>query len=168
MARHESELDINEDITFERRSWRFQEAGAAAMGVVVAAALAGFFGSGVLSDARAESADGGTEVEYQRYVRRRTPAEVRFRLKPGQERQGSLTLLVDAAYLRNFDVEKITPRPEDEVAGPGGVRYRFALAPGAEPANLTFEVRARGFGRSRGSVGVDGRPAAVLRQFIYP
>ena len=168
MTKHEAALDINENIAFERRCWRFQDAGAAAMGLFLAAALAGLFGAGALSDARLETADGGAVVEYQRFVRSRAPAELRFRPKPGQERDGFLTILIDAAYMSAFDIEKITPRPESEIAGSDGVRYRFAFAPGGEPATLSFEFRARGFGRSRGGIGVDGRPAAELRQVIYP
>lgn len=41
-----SRLEIHEDIAFERRYWRFQNAGTAAMGLLVAAALLGLLGSG--------------------------------------------------------------------------------------------------------------------------
>jgi hypothetical protein len=168
MGHRAAELEINEDIAFERREWRFQDAGAAAICLLLLAAIAGLFGSGAFSERRRTSADGGTTVEYQRYERLGAPAEVRVELRPGQARAGRLTLLVEAAYLGSFKIESITPRPEAELAGPDGVRYRFEVAESGEPSRVLFELRARKFGSARGGIGVDGRPAAVLRQFVYP
>lgn len=168
MGDHEEELDINEDIDFERRSWRVQDAGAAAIGFLMAAALAGLFGSGALSRAGGESADGGASADYQRFARSDARSEMILRLRPGQERDGLIAIRVDAAYLEAFEVERITPRPVGELAGADGIRYVFAVAPGLEPAILSFVLRARGFGPARGSIGVEGRPPVELKQFVYP
>lgn len=167
MPTHEG-LELKEDIAFERGVWRFQRAGAAGMGVFIAAALLGLFGAGAASTVRRRSADGGAAAEYQRFARRLAPTELRLELRADQPRDGKVTVLVDRGYLERFEIQKITPRPEAELAGPDGVRYRFAVAAGDEPSRIAFGLRGRRFGRARGFVGVDGRPAAPIRQFVYP
>lgn len=167
MPTHEG-LDVNEDLKFERGDWTFQKIGAAGMGLFIAAALAGAFGEGPAAKTRRASADGGTAVEYDGFARRQAPTNLKIELRADQARDGKVTLFLDRRYLDDFEVKDITPRPETEVAGPDGVRYRFAVASASEPARMTFELRARRFGRARGFAGVDGRPAAPIRQFVYP
>jgi len=167
MPTHEG-LDVNEDLKFERGDWTFQKIGAAGMGVFLAASLLGLFGAGAASAVRRRSADGGTTAEYQRFARRQAPTRLIVELRADQARDGKVTVLLDRRYLERFEVEKISPRPEAELAGPDGVRYRFAITESSEPSRVAFGLRGRGFGRARGFVGVDGRPAAPIRQFVYP
>ena len=61
--------ELDRHLPFQRREWRAQQIGWIALGLFLAAALAGLFGGGPLSSARASDPGGGLTVDYQRFVR---------------------------------------------------------------------------------------------------
>ena len=61
------DLEISQDLTFQRRSWIVQRVGWVMLALLILAALGGLFGPGPLSRARAGPHDGPLWVEYQRF-----------------------------------------------------------------------------------------------------
>jgi hypothetical protein len=62
-----SQLQIDEDLAFQRREWKIQRVGWGAMALVIIAALLGVFGTGPLSNATLERE--GLRLEYERFCR---------------------------------------------------------------------------------------------------
>ena len=68
------DLEIAQDMTFQRRSWAVQRVGWGVVAVTIGAALLGLLGSGPLSRSTAV-APGAFAVEYERFVRELVAAE---------------------------------------------------------------------------------------------
>ena len=96
-GRHGGNLQINEDIGFQRRVWRFQTAGRVVMALVVLAALLGLLGPRLLSNgASADSPQTGFGVkEYERFLRSMKATTLRIGLEPGAGTQGEARVWQD-------------------------------------------------------------------------
>jgi hypothetical protein len=140
-----------------RRGWVVQRVGWAAMVVLVAAGVAGFFGSGPASAGRAGAPR--LDVEYERFLRLDRPTELAFRVDGG----GPTELWLAEDYVHELKIEAISPEPRAVRAGRGRVVFEFDLS---GPTNVVFHVRPREVGWLAGQAGV-GAPLE-LRHFVYP
>ena len=75
-------LALDQDLDFQRRSWRLQRLGWSAMGVTVLAALLGLFGTGPLSSATVSSQDEALTLQYNRFWRVQSPMTLRLSVTP--------------------------------------------------------------------------------------
>lgn len=104
-------IQLDEDPDFQRRSWKVQRAGWAAMALSVAASLAGVFGGGPVSRERAESPDKVWSVEYERFVRRAADTELRYLFAAGAV-SDPIRLKLDKGYLGKMRLESAPwPKP---------------------------------------------------------
>lgn len=140
-----------------RRGWVMQRVGWAAMVALVAAGLAGVFGSGPASSGRAAAAR--LAVEYERFLRLDRETELAFRVDGG----GRTELWLAEDYARDLKIEAITPEPRAVRAGRGRVVFEFDLS---GPSDVVFHVRPRRAGRLAGQAGVEA--PLELRHFVYP
>src|SRR5688572_20039263 len=124
------ELDLAEDIAFERRSWVVQRIAWTIMSLILIAALLGLFGNGWLSKARMSIPGGALEIEYNRFVRFQAPGELRARISPSSTEENQAGLWVSREYLKSIELKQITPAPEREITTDEGVIYLFATAHG--------------------------------------
>jgi hypothetical protein len=167
-VRRVSELEIDQDLAYLRRSWRVQRAGWLGMGVVLVLALAGLFGSGPLSRHEV-SIPGLLHVEYQRFARYEAPQALTVRVDPAATQAGEVRLWVDRGYLEATRIETITPEPTRVEAAADRLVYVFAMNRPGEPATIAFALQAARFGPVAGRVGVEGAEATVtFRQLVYP
>src|SRR5688500_9157378 len=117
------DLEIDQDLDFNRRDTRFQRIGMGGMCVAALAAALVLTGSGPLSKAVAE----GTRerVEYSRFCRQGVDTYlVVEQPAPGAGVQKT-TITFEVSYLKKFEVRKITPEPESVVAEDRKLRYEF-------------------------------------------
>jgi hypothetical protein len=68
------------DLTFQHRQWMLERIIWTGMALLIALALLGLFGSGPLSWSTSEV--GTTHLEYERFLQRDAPAQLRFTLQP--------------------------------------------------------------------------------------
>lgn len=168
-VRRVSDLEINEDLGYQRRNWAAQRLGWAVMSAVVLAALLGLLGgSGPLSGAAAGGEGSPVSVEeYQRFVRYGAPTTLRLRLE-GASGEGRARVWLDRGYLEGYEVQRVTPQPEEVVAGPERITYVFDLAEGAERVVVVFDLQPDVVGPLEGRVGTGGGASLRFRQFAYP
>lgn len=160
-------LELGQDLPFQRWQWSAQRWGWLALVLVVVAALLGLLGSGPLSGTSAENADGSLRVEYDRFLRRGSPATLRVRLNPGPTPDGTVRLCLDEQYLRHVQILQITPRPEREEAGRERHRFVFRLAEGGPTdVSLHFEAAEAGPLSCRADLGAG--PAVEFGHLVYP
>lgn len=162
------DMDIAQDLTFQRRTWVVQRCGWAAMVVVTCAALLGYAGEGPSSDGVARSSDGAYEVVYQRYTRHRAPEAVRVVIAEGAVRGDEARVSFDRRYFDGVEVDSVVPEPDSVEVGGGSVVYVFELGEDAAPATILFSVLYDDIGRKRARVALDGHPPVSFSQFIYP
>lgn len=164
MGTSSDRLQLNEDLAFQHREWRFQRAGWWALTVFVAAALLGLFGGGPLSRTSAIATDGSLRVDYERFVRAGTVSRVVIHAPAATG--GTLQLHLDRVYVDALRIDHIVPEPSSIDVGPARVVLRFTSS-SAEPFTVTLDAEPLHAGRHATAVAVDGHAAVTIRQFAY-
>lgn len=166
MAPTAKRLQIDEDLSHQRREWRLERMGWAVMAVLLAAALLGLLGDGPMGRVRADGP--GASLEYDRLQRAAAPTEYRFAIDPALAVDGRVRLRFDETLLEEVELLSIVPEPEAVATGPGYVEYAFAVhGPGAR-APVSFRFQPTTFGRVSGRVTPVGGQPLALDQFVYP
>jgi hypothetical protein len=159
-------FEINEDIDFQRRVWRFERVGWALMGLIGLASLLGLLGPGLLSSA--ESGDDRLRIEYQRFHRHLSPAELTVHIGKAAVRDGAATLVLNPAFTDKFQIEGIVPQPAQWQLAGDGMHVRFLAADLGSPATVRCYLKPQGYGPAAVEIGLGGAAPMSLRQFIYP
>jgi hypothetical protein len=153
--------ELDRHLAFQRREWRAQQIGWIALVVFLAAALAGLFGSGPLSSARASDSGGGLAVDYQRFVRAGAAQRLQFEIEtPGA---GPVELRLSRRYLDAVRVEHVLPQPDSTTAT--GEWTTFVFAPGTRA--VTLDGEPLGPGRLVLSAATGAGASLALWQLAY-
>lgn len=163
MKKHRGELDIDEDIKLESSNWKVQRVAWVLMALFVLAALLGFTGDGSLNDFNTKTAKTeGLEVEYERFMRRDAPAEIKLKIPV---RQQELTLQFSQDFYEKLHVEQVVPEPTEVYTHEQGITYRFAAT--QAPTSVTFYFKPKGMGRMHLEVSTQTSRLSIS-QFIHP
>lgn len=160
------DLELAQDLAFQRRTWKIQRIGWAVMVLFILLALAGFMGEGPKSKAVAGELDEGIRVEYERFSRQNAPQTLRIEVSGLAVQDGKVSLWIDEGYLTNMEIQTLLPEPESVEASPGRHTFEFSAQEGN--ASFTFLVSPQGIGWHKGVVGVEGVSQVPIRQFVYP
>jgi hypothetical protein len=167
-------LQLDEDLEFERRSWRAQRVGWLVIVLLLVAAALGFFGSGPFSK-RSAAIPGLMRVEYQRFGRYQTPETLTIRLEPQATAGGVVRLGIARRFLNHSKVESIVPAPDRVEASDNRLVYVFPLVQPGLPLVVMFRLQPEQFGSIRGRITLpagpdpaDAGPSIGFRQFVYP
>ncbi len=163
MKKHNQELDIDEDLVLERRTWAFERTGWLFMLLFVLAALLGFTGRGgiaTINDQTAGSKAAGIEVKYERFLRREAPANLQVRLY-GQENQ----VRFSKEFYEKVRVEQVVPEPELVHVTDESIIYTFEKE--AEQALLAFYLKPQKSGSLHITIA-NSNTQLNLSQFVYP
>jgi hypothetical protein len=162
-------LDLDEDMSFQERTWTIQRIGWWVMALVVLAALAGLFATGPLSRAETSDPAGVLRVEYGRFLRSMAPSTLRLHVgKPLTPFDNAVPIRVSGPLAKAIKPEAITPEPIHAKAMSSGVEYVFALAEPGKAASIRFDFVTEGIGPIHAEIGIAGREPARISMFIYP
>ena len=153
--------ELDRHLPFQRREWRAQQIGWIALGLFLAAALAGLFGRGPLSSARAADPRGGLAVEYERFVRAGAAQRLLFAIDAPAARPVELRL--SRRYLDAVRVEHVLPQPNSTTATPEWTTFVFA--PGTRV--VAVDAEPLGPGRVTLSAATGTGAALSLWQLAY-
>ena len=153
--------ELDRHLPFQRCEWRAQQIGWIALGLFLGAALAGLFGSGPLSSARASDPGGGLAVNYQRFVRAGAGQRLLFEIDTPAA--GPVELRLSRAYLDAIRVEHVLPPPASTTAA--GEWTTFVFTPGTRA--VTVDGEARGPGRLLLSAATGAGASVALWQLAY-
>jgi hypothetical protein len=145
-----------------RRGWVIERIGWAAMAVVIAAAAAGAFGRGWVSETQA--AGEGLTVRYSRLSRAHMPDELAVDWRPRAE---EAVLWFARSYLDEFEIREIRPPPVAVAGGPERVYYTFRALDATAPMSVRFTLQASRGGTLRGELGTSDS-AVAIRQLVFP
>jgi hypothetical protein len=164
-ARPVGDLQIDQDLTYQRWEWRTERAGWVLMGLVAAAGLLGLIGPGPLSQTTAGAEDGSLTVGYERFLHHHSPSQLRLRLAAGDS--DVVGVRFPNSYLSQVKFEKVMPEPVEVRTEGADQTYWFRRTPGsALEVTVHFEPEERG--RLHGAVGLVGGVALRFDQFVYP
>ena len=159
------DLVIDQDLDFQRRSWRMQRIGQILIGLFVLGGLLGLFGRGWLSQREVE--EGPLRVEHPRFLRLEAPDSLTVRITPNGDASGPVELWLDDSLAELFEIREISPAPVAQSVRDGRPTYRFDLT-GDAPANIRFRFVPRGWGWRPARIGLADGPEVELKQFVYP
>jgi hypothetical protein len=161
-ARELAEFQAEEK--FHRREWLVQRIAWGLLILVIAAGLAGLFGSGPLSKRTMATASGTIEID--RFARRRASEE--WRIQPIQAAQegSQLELRISSSFLERYEIAAIVPEPASTTLDGSDVVFVFD-APAAR-GTVAFHVEPEHIGRSEGSFVLNDSEPLLIRQFVYP
>ncbi len=157
------DLEIGQDLDFQRRSWRVQRGAWLAMLLIVIAALLGLFGGeGVLNQAVLGDSGDALRVEYHQFDRVLDQTHLRL------EVSGAGRLWIANSYLEHLLIEAIVPEPVQMIAGDERTTLVFELAEAEPFGAVVIYYKPQRVGLVSGQIGVDGGVTYAFQQFIYP
>jgi hypothetical protein len=158
-------MDIDQDLDFQRTSWKVQRVSWIAMLLIALAGLFGLFGNGPLANATAGDAQTLT-VDYQRLVR--LSADEKLAITPGKTAIGSIvSIWLDREWISRHEVRGIVPEPESTSVAADRVTYHFRTNP-QFTSRIEFDLETMAMGSIRGRVGIVGGSTVEFSQFSYP
>lgn len=170
-SRRPGGIDIDEDLEFQHRMWRFERVGWCGIAAILVAAVIGLFGHGPLSRATVDVPDSaqperGFMLHYDRFGRAHSESQFVFSRPAGPLGDGTFSLWLSDEYLKSVEVLRITPDPVSQELVSDGVRYRFGYHDG--PQRLTFRFKAERGGLLSGAFRLNDGPPAHFRQWLAP
>lgn len=162
-----SNLQIDEDLALQERTWIVERIAWGVLGALVIAALAGLFGGGWLANARAATEDGRLSVEFDRFWRIESPTDLRLMVTPA-EAEERMRVWLAREYVEAVRISGVTPRPERVEAGADRLVFEFALTAPGERTTVIFRIEPDRAWRVHGRAGIDGGDEVSFGQFIYP
>ncbi len=163
------DIQVSQDLVFQRRMWVAQRVGWIGMLVVGILALVGYVGHGPLTGGMVGSAATGLEIDYARFARHRADTQLVFTVHPRAIENEQATISINAEYLEGVQVVGTLPQEPDTVSvGPHWVTYTFQVGDATQPVRIVFDIEPvkNGLRTLEARVGA-GEPLRV-RQFIYP
>jgi hypothetical protein len=170
-----TDLEINEDLEYQRRAWRFQRIGWIVIALVLVGGLLGLFGRGPLSRSVATDRGNRLAVEYDRIARYDSPFRLVIQFHPSPqssqtaspESSQTVRLWIDRQYAKSLKIEEITPEADRAELTGDGVVYIFRVTP-SQPSTVTLTGTMQGLGWVEGRLGADPSDAVIFRQFVLP
>ncbi|MEJ8757331.1 hypothetical protein WG947_10010 [Pontibacter sp. H259] len=167
MKKHNGELEIDEDLKLEHRTWTVQRVSWGVMLLLVLAALLGFTGRGGLpgiSTIKETSASQTIELEYQRFLRSETVDELSVKLK--DLKTTAPTLYFSKDFVERMQVEQIVPEPEKVETGPDGITYTFSTT--QAESHIVFYTKPLEIGNLQVTMRGPDNSTINFSQFVYP
>ena len=160
------DIQVNEDLSFLRKEWRFQRIGWILMLLFVLLGISGALGRGPLSKV-SEGDENSLAVSYEGIIRH--GADTQLEIVAGRAlRSDTLRLYVTAGYLKAFEVRNIIPEPiSSGIRGPY-VYYDFLRDPRAQSSGITFHMTPERYWGRRARVFTSGAAPLHVHQFTLP
>jgi hypothetical protein len=159
------EMELKQDLAFQRREWTVQRIGWWALTAFVGAAVLGVFGGGPLSRARVGGPGAPLWIEYERFARVGTTTRLYVHLGAGGEPDDEVR--VSRAYFEQIRVEGLIPEPARVIVEPHDVRLFFDHPPGAGERAIVFDVQPLRAGRHSIRIGTGRQPGHTFTQIAY-
>lgn len=162
------DLEIAEDLDFQRRSWRAQRVGWIVLGLILVGAVAGLFGPGLLGTSTTGSSGDSVRVEYYRFWRKQSGMPLRIHLSGEALAGGEARVWLSRTYVDAMSISGVTPQPESVELGPDRLTYVLKVDSTGRAVTVSFDVEPEHYGIIRGRAGLDQSSEVRFNQFIYP
>jgi hypothetical protein len=167
-SEHRAQIELHEDLEFQRKQFRVERIGWILMAAVLVAALLGVFGSGPLSNAIAESSESGLRVEYSRFARRDAHTRVEIHVDPSLVAKDRLRLRLGGDFMQRVLVQAITPTPERWTVEDRTIVAELPVGGSTGPVPVAVDFSPREFGPTTLELSAGPGRALTIRQFVYP
>lgn len=162
------DLQLEEDVGFERRSWKAQRAFWVVAVALLTAVGLGLFGNGPVSWTTASSNDGVLEASYERFGRRGGSQEFTVEVEASAARGGTWEVEIDRGLLAAWEVTAISPEPESTSVLADAIRFTFSQAAPQADLEVIFAVSPRQVWLQGGGIRAGDDAQVSISQFFYP
>jgi hypothetical protein len=162
------DLEISEDLEFQRRSWAWEHAGQWVVAAFVVAAMCGLFGGGPVSRTTTTGEGGLLQVEYPRFVRNQSDYQLKIQVESAAVREGKIHLWIDTALADALHIEAVSPEPETVDLGDERMLYQFRVGAAERLAPIVLRAKGDAMGLERGRIGLLEGEAVLLQSFFFP
>ena len=169
-----TDLDVHENLAFQRRAWIVERISWVAMSLLLILTMLGLFATGPLASTTRTDASQQISVSYERFVRHQGHVDWSVEVQRLTVDQQSIDLFISSDLLREQTIEQFIPEPSSSRVAPDGFYYTFDIDPEALPGPVRIHVHSTvdGLGALDGRVGLlrdDGAVVDVdLWMFAYP
>jgi hypothetical protein len=162
------DLEINQDLDFQRRCWKAQRIGWTMMALLALSALLGLFGGGPFSHTSTGDPSIPLSIKYERLGRYLSPLTLTVHVTSGASEDGKVRLWFSRDFLREVQIQGITPKPESAEISASGAIYIFRLAQPDQGGDVIVHFEAQAIGPLRGKVGHTESRSIAFTHWIYP
>jgi hypothetical protein len=162
------ELEVGQDLQFEKRWWKIERAGWAAIALVLLAALLGFLGPGPLSKKTAGDRNGPLWLEYHRFERYQAPVELRLNVGPGAAKDKQVGLWINQEYIDAIQIDHVDPEPESVELANQRFVYTFKASELSAAGKIVFHFKPTTFGKTPAQIGLVNGAELRFTHFFYP
>ena len=155
---------IEEDMRFQRLSWRVQHAGWAVLAIAILAALLGAFSNGWLRWASREAAGGAFRVDYQQVYRNGLAAWIDLTIE-GEAGKAEREVVLSPELLELMTLEFMQPDALRAEAHPDGLHLVFAVAEQGA-SRIRLSLLPHDSGGAQGTIRLDSLGEPVSIQFL--
>ncbi len=166
VAKVNDEVAVGEDLDFQRKWWRFENAAWIVFTLIIVLDLAGLFGRGPIAKAERRSADGTIDVQYERIERTDSPSILTVRFAQSAIHEGKIGLYVSENLVKGLGTQRVIPAPENTVVGDAGLTYTFPAS--KPPASVALALEPAGPGIYDFTIGVVGAQPVHAEVFVVP
>ncbi|MCI0747666.1 MAG: hypothetical protein L0Y58_19855 [Verrucomicrobia subdivision 3 bacterium] len=162
------ELEVGQDLKFERRWWKFERTGWILLALVLLFAILGYLGPGPLTKHVAGTRGGPLWLEYHRYERYHAPVDLRVHIGAVAARGKELQLWIDREYVDAVSMEDVEPQPESVELKNERFVYTFKVSETPRTAKILFQFKPNKFGKTPGRLGIVDGPEVRFTHLFYP
>lgn len=166
VAKVDDDIAVGEDLEFQRKWWRFENAAWLIFTLAIVLDLSGLFGRGPLAKAERRSEDGTIDLKYERIERTASPSIMTIRFGPSAIHDGKIRLYISDSLVKPLGAQRVIPAPQDSLVGDGGLTYTFPAS--KPPASVDLELQPPGPGVFDFTVGVVGADQVHSRVVVVP
>jgi hypothetical protein len=154
------DLQIEEDMPFQEKTWKAERVAWVVMALIVLAAALGLISEGPLSKTR-RGDPARLQVELQRFTHVDTPTRIRIK----RAADGPFSLQLPYSYLSRAEISNVVPEPNRVESSGGLVTYSFSAGRGVADVHFDLTFRQRGVGKGYVQSGKD---RVDFTQYVYP
>jgi hypothetical protein len=133
------EIAVGEDLAFQRKWWRFENAVWIFFLLILAADVLGVFGRGWLSKATCATPDQALTLDYERIARAGTPSVMTFHFGPHALQDGRIRFFISDSIVKPLGAQRISPQPAISAVGEGGITYTFIATQAPAVVQIALE-----------------------------
>jgi hypothetical protein len=160
------EVAVGEDLQFQRKWWRFENAAWAFFTLIIILDLSGLFGRGPLAKAERQTADGTIDVKYERIERTASPSMMTIQFGPSAIQDGKIHLYISDSLVKSLGTQRVIPAPQDSLVGDAGLTYTFLAS--KPPASVDLQLEPTRPGIFDFTVGVAGAERVHASVVVVP
>ena len=162
------DLEINQDMDFQRRCWKVQRIGWTIMALLILGGLLGLFGRGPFSRTLISDPSIPLSLEYERFGRYQSRLTLNVHVNPGAFEAGKVRLWFSQDFLSRVQIQGITPHPDGTELSSSGMIYLFTLAEPNQGGDVILHGEPQAIGLLSGKVGLSESHSIPFTQWIYP